>query len=180
MTTPALVLLDRDGVLLQHVFPYILSLEHAEPVPGAWLAASRLSQAGVAIAIVTNQSPVGRQLISMDDARRISDWVVSGIEALGGHVSGVWHCPHTASDGCPCRKPRPGMLVEAMQAVGVPPALTWMVGDHETDIQAGIAAGCARTVHVTGGRQRTASMRASSVYLDLAGMVDDLLGGDDR
>jgi D-glycero-D-manno-heptose 1,7-bisphosphate phosphatase len=134
----------------------------------------------VAVAIVTNQSPVGRRMISLVEAQRISAWVVGGIEALGGQVTGVWHCPHIDADGCACRKPRPGMLLAAMRTAGVEAARTWIIGDHDSDVQAGRAAGCGRTIQVTSGRQRTPSSAADAVFPDLAAAVGDLLGRAER
>jgi D-glycero-D-manno-heptose 1,7-bisphosphate phosphatase len=180
VTSPGLMLIDRDGVLLEHVDPYILSTADACPVAGSFEAVTALARVGIGTAIVSNQSPIGQGLVSRDIVEEINHMVVAGIERSGGSTIGIWYCPHMAADGCRCRKPEPGLLLDAMRVAGVAPQQAWMVGDHDTDIAAGWAAGCARTIHVLSGRQATPAAAASAVHRNLSEAVTAILAGSPR
>jgi D-glycero-D-manno-heptose 1,7-bisphosphate phosphatase len=177
VTAPALLLLDREGVLLEHVDPYILGAEQVQPVPGALEAVARLTRAGIQAAVVTNQSCIGSGLASRSFVDETNRRLVEWIARAGGSVAGVWVCPHRPIDRCGCRKPAPGLLVQAIAATAVDPADAWMVGDHETDVRAGWAAGCAQSIQVLTGRQAGPCELASAVHPSLATLVSWLLGG---
>ena len=152
MGVPALmfrkaVFLDRDGVLNKAVErdgksyppPDAASMEIYPEAPEAVAA---LRKAGYLAICVTNQPDVARGTRSMTGVEAMNQKVLQALR-----LDDIRTCPHDDSDACPCRKPRPGMLLAAAETWGVDLAASWMVGDRKSDIAAGRAAGC-RTVFI--------------------------------
>jgi histidinol-phosphate phosphatase family protein len=104
--------------------------------------------------IVTNQSAVGRGLISLETANEINSRLVNLIHQQGGQVDGVYMCPHKPDDGCFCRKPKPGLLVQAAKELSLDLQRSWMIGDAWSDVQAGQAAGVRQAILLKTGRGR--------------------------
>jgi histidinol-phosphate phosphatase family protein len=148
---PRLVLLDRDDTLSLDRPGYIRSPEDLELYPEAAGALARLAGLGFRLAVVTNQSAVGRGLISPEELQRIHDRLTSELTRAGAPLAGVYHCPHRPEDGCDCRKPKPGLLRQAMAGLGFQPEDTYLIGDAATDIQAGAAAGVTTILIRRGG-----------------------------
>ncbi|MFF5336377.1 D-glycero-alpha-D-manno-heptose-1,7-bisphosphate 7-phosphatase [Streptomyces sp. NPDC013181] len=133
---PAAVLFDRDGTLI-HDVPYNRDPALVRPVPGAADAVRLLRAAGLATGVVSNQSGIGRGLLTHEDVRRVN----ARVDALTGPLD-VWvYCPHHPDDGCACRKPRPGLVTEAARRLGVRPADCAVIGDIAADVLAARAAG---------------------------------------
>ena len=139
---PSAVLFDRDGTLVVDV-PYNGDPEQVQPVPGAAAALALLREAGVPTAVVSNQSGIARGLLT----RAQVDAVNARLEELVGPLGPVFVCEHGPDDGCGCRKPAPGMVLAAAQALGVAPVDCVVVGDIGADVDAALAAG-ARAVLV--------------------------------
>lgn len=135
MTTHAL-LLDRDGTLVVDV-PYNGTPELVRPFDGVRAALDAARAGGVLLAMVTNQSGVAHGFITMDDVRRVNDRIME----LLGPFDAVLVCPHRDGDDCRCRKPAPGMLLDAARLLDVPTSQCTMIGDRVTDLQAASAAG---------------------------------------
>jgi histidinol-phosphate phosphatase family protein len=133
---PDLVLLDRDGTLVEDV-PYNGDPALVRPMPGAREALDRLRALGVRTALVTNQSGIARGLITREQA----DAVNARVEELLGPFDDVQLCPHGADDGCGCRKPAPGMVKHACALLGVDPSRAVVIGDIGADVEAAAAAG---------------------------------------
>jgi histidinol-phosphate phosphatase family protein len=133
---PVAVLLDRDGTLVVDV-PYNGDPALVEPMPGAREALDRLRAAGVRVGVVSNQSGVARGLISERDVAAVN----ARIEFLLGPI-GTWLvCAHGPDDGCDCRKPRPGLVLQAAHLLGVAPRDCAVIGDIGADVEAAHAAG---------------------------------------
>ncbi len=132
----AAVLLDRDGTIVRDE-PYNGDPALVEPLPGAKAALDELRALGLGIAIVSNQSGVARGMISRADVEAVNARVVE----LLGPFDVVLFCAHGPEEGCSCRKPQPGMLLEAMRVMGVDPHECVMVGDKNDDVEAAQAAG---------------------------------------
>jgi D-glycero-D-manno-heptose 1,7-bisphosphate phosphatase len=130
------VLLDRDGTIVVDI-PYNGNPERVIPVPGAREALDRLREHNLPIGILTNQSGVGRGLITMSDV----DAVNRRIEELLGPFAGWFICPHGPSDDCDCRKPKPKLVFDAAHAFGVDASCVVIVGDKESDVKAAHNAG---------------------------------------
>lgn len=135
---PAAVLFDRDGTLIIDV-PYCADPARVRAQPTAHAALRLLRGHGVRTGVVTNQSGIGRGIID----RVAAEAVNAEVERLLGPFD-VWRtCPHAPEDGCPCRKPRPDMLLDAAAELGVPPRRMAFVGDIGSDMEAAAAAGAA-------------------------------------
>ncbi|XVQ08359.1 HAD-IIIA family hydrolase [Spirillospora sp. CA-255316] len=169
------VLFDRDDTLI-HDVPYNGDPEFVEPMPGAAGALARLRRHGVRIGVVSNQSGVGKGHITAQDVLRVN----ARVEELLGRID-VWEiCPHDRSDGCACRKPRPGLVERAARRLGARPADCVVIGDIGGDIEAAAAAG-ARGILVPTARTRLEEIaRAREVAPDLGSAVDLVLGEEAR
>lgn len=133
---PDAVLFDRDGTLITDV-PYNGDPERVRPMPGARDVLRVLRAHGVRTGVVSNQSGIGRGLLT----RAQVDAVNAEVEARLGRF-GTWQvCPHHPDDGCECRKPAPTMILRACAALGARPERTYFIGDIEADVKAALAAG---------------------------------------
>lgn len=136
------MLLDRDGVITRRRDDYVKSWDEVEVLPGAVDAVARLCAAGYRVAVVTNQSAVGRGLMTQETLDSIHDRLDALVRAAGGEISEFVVCPHRPDDGCHCRKPLPGLLLEAGRRLGIDLGATFMIGDQPSDLIAALAAGC--------------------------------------
>jgi histidinol-phosphate phosphatase family protein len=161
------VLFDRDGTLV-HDVPYNGDPALVQPVPGALAALSRLRAGGVPVGVVTNQSGIGRGRVT----RAQVDQVNARVEELLGPFDTWQLCPHTPAAGCDCRKPRPGLVLAAAQALGVPAERCVVIGDIGADVAAARAAG-ARAVLVPTAITKPEEVRAAPVVApDLRSAVE--------
>ena len=149
MTELNLILLDRDGVINQDSEQFIKHPDEWQPIPDSPSAIAAL-QENYKVAVCTNQSGVGRDLFDLATLDAIHTKMNDAIVAAGGQPLDIYFCPHLPDAGCPCRKPAPGLLLEAMAAAGATPRETVMVGDSERDLLAARAAGCEPVLVLTG------------------------------
>jgi histidinol-phosphate phosphatase family protein len=100
------------------------------------------------LVIVSNQSGIGRGMIAADEATAVHDRMVAWFAAAGVAFAGFYYCPHAPGAGCECRKPSPGLILDAALELDIDLAQSVMVGDRATDIEAGRAAGCAHLIRL--------------------------------
>ena len=161
--------LDRDGTLVVDV-GYPREPARVEPLPGA-IEALRELQHRFALVIVSNQSGLGRGLITDAEARAVHDRVIDVFARAGVGFAGAYYCPHAPDAGCPCRKPAPGLLLDAARELDLDLARSVMLGDKVSDILAGRTAGCGHTIRLgpdvdgAGGSQRCDDWAAVAVVL---------------
>jgi len=169
---PAAVLFDRDGTLVEDV-PYNGDPAAVRPVAGAREALDRLRSEGVRLAVVSNQSGVGRGLVSPGQVDAVNERVDELLGPLGPWLV----CPHAPDERCDCRKPAPGLVLRAARELGVRPDECVVVGDIGSDIEAARAAG-ARAILVPTPRTRPGEVRdAPVVARDLGQAVELALTG---
>ncbi len=161
---PALFL-DRDGVLIENRDEYVLSWADVVILPEALEALARASLSLYKIVIVTNQSAIGRGLLSLSMADEINSRLLKKIQAAGGRIDGVFMCPHSPEDACSCRKPQPGLLFQAAQALSLNLKQSILIGDALSDIIAGQAAGIPQTILVQTGRGKSQALKAETGHL---------------
>lgn len=164
------VLLDRDGVIVRNRPGYVREPGDLELLPGAAEAIRRLCRAGRRVIVVTNQSVVGRGIISEATLARIHERLTELVRSPDGGIERVFACTHHPHAGCACRKPRPGLLLAARDEAGVVLDDAVLVGDMPSDVLAAQAAGC-RSILV--GAERVPGV---TTVADLAAAADLLLG----
>ena len=139
------VLLDRDGVINQHRERYVLNLGQFRMLHGVQRAVRLLTRYGYQVHVVSNQSVIGRGLMTPEQLDEITRHMLARVKKAGGHIESVSYCIHAPEDDCACRKPKTGMIDALVEKYGFDPARAWFVGDALTDMIAGNDAGC-RTV----------------------------------
>lgn len=171
------VILDRDGVINRDSDAYIKTPEEWQPLEGSLEAIAALVRAGFRVAVITNQSGVGRGLLSEATLQRIHAKMLRAIEAAGGRIAGIYYCPHAPDDGCDCRKPATGMLDRLALELGFPLVGTPLVGDKASDMELARRVGARPILVRTGyGEEALSSVGPQvEVYADLAGVARVLL-----
>lgn len=173
MFTPDTLFLDRDGVINADSPDYIKSRDEFHPLPGSLTAIARITRCGCRVIVITNQSAINRGMIAEAELAAIHTRLHQAVEALGGRITDIVYCPHRPDEGCDCRKPKPGMIIQASHKHGIDLLRSVMVGDSAKDILAGKAAGCACTILVKTGDWQTAI-----ATLTEKGALPDHVAGD--
>lgn len=178
VTRPA-IFLDRDGVLVENRPNYIKAWCEVEFLPHAFDAMRRLAASDYAIVIVTNQSTVGRGLISIEEALSINRQIAAEVVERGGRVDASYLCPHVPEDQCLCRKPAPGMLLRAATELNLDLSHSYLIGDAISDLEAAEAVGARGILVRTGrGNDQAALLRTDSniVAGNVADAATNILG----
>lgn len=175
------VILDRDGVLNceAHGGGYILGPEEFCWMPGALEALALLRRAGVYVSVATNQSGVGRGLMTLAQLEAVHERMRADAAREGGALGAVLFCPHAPDDGCACRKPAPGLIREALSRSGFIAAESLVVGDDFRDLDSAVRAGVKAALVRTGkGRQTEALLKQGEVpaYDDLLQLARAICG----
>lgn len=172
--------IDRDGVLNADL-GYVSRVEDFHWLPGAVAALGRLQQAGHALVVVTNQSGIARGLYTQEDFDRLTAHMRVDLLTRGIALDGVYACPHLPDatvaayrSDCNCRKPKPGLIVQAIADLGLAPERSSLFGDKASDIAAGRAAGVAHC-WLIGEPTSLAESGADAVFANLGLAVDGLL-----
>lgn len=148
---PALFI-DRDGVIIENRSDYVRNWADVSIYPQSIEALRKISTSEYKVIIITNQSAIGRGIISQKTAEEINQRLVYEIESLGGRIDAVFMCPHAPQDNCLCRKPKPGLIEQAGKAHDLDLPRSILVGDAISDIIAGQTAGVGTNVLVLTGR----------------------------
>lgn len=177
-----LILLDRDGVINEDRADFVKSPAELKIIPGALEAIRRLNDAGHPVVITTNQSCIGRGIISLEMLGNIHQTLLGKLAAVGGHIDEIFIAPDAPWAATENRKPGPGMLLQAMEKFRSSAQQTVMIGDSLRDLQAAQAVGCARILVQTGKGKATQKkgippeILPLKVVSDLGAAVDHLLG----
>jgi histidinol-phosphate phosphatase family protein len=142
MPSRAAVFLDRDGTVNEDR-GYVTALDQFVLLPGVDEAIARLNQFGFLVIVVTNQSAIGRGLMTEGDLDLLHHHLDRRLNIVGAHVDAYYHCPHHPQDGCECRKPKPGMIRQALQEFSLEPGRCVFLGDKQSDLEAANAGGVA-------------------------------------
>ncbi|HUQ26855.1 MAG TPA: D-glycero-beta-D-manno-heptose 1,7-bisphosphate 7-phosphatase [Burkholderiales bacterium] len=173
-----LVILDRDGTINLDSEDYIKSPAEWTPIKGSLEAIARLIQADYRVAVATNQSGIGRGLFDTQALFAIHDKLQRALGQVGGRIDAFFFCPHRADEGCRCRKPQPGMLIEVARRFNVAIEDVSMVGDSRKDVEAAAAAGARPVLVLTGNGAKTQAEgnlpRGTAVHADLAAFARQL------
>ncbi len=172
-----LLVLDRDGVINQDSPDFIRTPDDWEPLPGSLAAIADLTRAGWTIAVATNQSGVGRGHLDTATLETIHDKMRREVRAAGGKLGRIVYCPHLPDAGCPCRKPKPGLLNQLASAYDVAANSLVMIGDSLRDVEAALTVD-ARALLVrtgNGGKAEASLPKGVEVADDLAAAAKVLL-----
>ncbi len=165
------VFFDRDGIVNTSPGPgYVERLEDFHIQPAFLEAAAIARDRGYGIAIATNQRGVARGFMSRQALDKIHESLLDHLRATGIPLLAIYCCTHERNT-CTCRKPQPGLLLQAAQEHDIDLAASWMIGDNETDIEAGRRAGC-RTILVNAAPP--ANTRANHIIPDIGGLPNTL------
>lgn len=175
------IFLDRDGVIVENRADYVKSISEIQILPGALAALARAAQLEARLVVVSNQSAIGRGLLTEAGLQAITAHLQAAITAAGGRIDGWYFCPHRPDAGCHCRKPKPGMLLDAAADLGLDLPASVIIGDAMSDLLAGQAAG-AQAILVRTGRGQSqvpelgaAGLAAVPVVADLAAALEQLM-----
>ncbi|PJA78510.1 MAG: HAD family hydrolase [Nitrospirae bacterium CG_4_9_14_3_um_filter_51_5] len=162
--TGTAVFLDRDGTL-NHDTGYVTSPEQLVLFPGVPEALARLNHLGVMVLLVTNQSAIGRGMMTLEGLESIHARLAELIRPYGASIDGIFFCPHLPQDGCGCRKPKAGLIDQAVNRFALDLSQCYLVGDKRSDLEV------ARTVAVPGVLVMTSSYSADVVKARDQGQV---------
>jgi D-glycero-D-manno-heptose 1,7-bisphosphate phosphatase len=174
MTLHKVIFLDRDGVINYDSADYIKSWEEYKFLPGSLEAMAALSQAGFTLILITNQSIIGRKMVSVAVLEEMHFRLKQAVDTAGGRIFDIFYCPHHPDDHCDCRKPRPGLIFQAKKKHGIDLRATVMIGDNVKDVACGRNAGCGATILVRTGCGCQAETALSQKKMPPSAVVDDL------
>jgi D-glycero-D-manno-heptose 1,7-bisphosphate phosphatase len=148
------IFLDRDGVINQkpNEGDYITSWADFHLLPGVAEGIALLNRAGYLTVVVTNQRCVAKGLLSAAQLETMHERMSQALLQANAKLDGIYYCPHDYEPACICRKPAPGMLLKAARRHSIDLGSSWMIGDSEIDMQAGVNAGC-KTAGVLSGSE---------------------------
>lgn len=159
--------LDRDGVINVDS-GYVSRIEDFEFIKGIFPVLRALIKKGYKLVVVTNQAGIGRGYYTEGDFRKLNEWMIGKFAEQEVEIADVYSCPHVPDEGCSCRKPAPGMFLQAIQDHDIDLTHSWMVGDKDTDMAAAEAAGIPNRV-ILGGAE---SMRCTHRISELTEILD--------
>ena len=158
---PTAVFLDRDGVINENRADYVKSWKEFVFLPNVCEPLRQLAQNGLLTIVVTNQSAINRGLVSPETVETIHRRMCEVVAGNGGRIDMVLVCPHRPDENCHCRKPKPGLLLQAAEHFDLDLSRSYLIGDALCDIAAGLAAGCRSILVLTGlGRQELVRLKA--------------------
>jgi D-glycero-D-manno-heptose 1,7-bisphosphate phosphatase len=158
--------IDRDGVINIEK-NYLYRIEEFEFIPGVKEALRYIQDRGYEIIIITNQSGIGRGYYTKEDFNKLTSWMVNELKKDGINILRVYFCPHTPQDNCECRKPKIGMITQALSEFEIDLQNSWLVGDKDSDIICANNANISNTIQVKSGHSFEKS-RAKYVLNSLA------------
>lgn len=166
------VFLDRDGTVI--VDPPDLRVDSIEDIklfPETQEAMRKLSALDYVIVLISNQAGIAEGRFNVHEYYKINNEVIKILELSGVKINGSYFCPHSPEDNCECRKPKPAMLLRAAEELDIDLASSWMIGDRESDIIAGLKAGT-KTILVQTGNSPVISSEATYTAPTILEAVD--------
>ena len=175
--TDKLIILDRDGVINFDSPHYIKTPEEWIPIPGSLEAIGKLKNHGWTVTIATNQSGIGRGLMTFNDLFIIHTKMLNSIRQFGGEIDGIFFCPHHPDYNCECRKPKPGMLIDICKRFRFDTQDCIFVGDSLRDLLAAKFINAKTFLVLTGNGQKTLDEHKTGLTSlpKNVGIFDDLL-----
>jgi D-glycero-D-manno-heptose 1,7-bisphosphate phosphatase len=147
------VFFDRDGTINEEV-GYLDDPDRLRLIPGAAEAIRLLNEADILAIVISNQAGIGRGYFSATTVEAIHERLVEQLGRRNAYLDAIYYCPHHPSEGCDCRKPKTGMLMQAAREHGIDMQRAFMVGDKVSDLAAGRQVGCRTVLVLTGYGER--------------------------
>ena len=174
-----LIILDRDGVINKDSTDFIKSADEWIPEAGSIDAIAGLNHAGYTVTIACNQSGISRGVFDITNLNAMHEKMHRLVRQAGGHIDGIFFCPHSPADKCNCRKPLPGLLFQIARRFSVSLENVPFIGDSQSDIEAANLAGAKPILVRTGKGKKTEQTLGPdstvAVYDNLASAVDALI-----
>jgi histidinol-phosphate phosphatase family protein len=142
------IFIDRDGVINYNRNDYVKSWDEFKFIPGSIEAIKKINETGRLLIIITNQSPIGRGIFPIEILEGIHKKMLDELSKSDAHIDAIYFCPHAPNDNCSCRKPEPGLILKAEKDFNIDLTDSWMIGDADSDLEAGETAGC-KTIKVS-------------------------------
>ena len=155
------IFVDRDGVICENRSDHVKSWDEFRFLPGAIKGLARLASTEFATVVVTNQAIINRGIISPNMLDAIHGRMIAEAQHAGGRIDRVLVCPHRPDERCECRKPKPGLILQAAAEMKIDLSRSYMIGDAASDLQAGLATGCTCFMVLTG---RGMKQSAAAMY----------------
>lgn len=143
------IFLDRDGTINVEI-QYLHEPAKFQFIPKVPEALKKFQEAGFAIIIITNQGAIGRGMYTLEDMQKTHEFMIKQLEAYNVHIDAIYFCPHPKEEQCTCRKPQPGMILQAIYDFNIDPYNSWTIGDKISDIDAGKRANTQTLLVMTG------------------------------
>jgi D-glycero-D-manno-heptose 1,7-bisphosphate phosphatase len=163
-----MVLLDRDGTIVVDR-AYLDNAAGLEFMPGAAEGLRLLYTQGYRLVVITNQSGIGRGKFSMERLQEMNARLTAMVREAGARLEGIYFCPHTPADKCDCRKPAPGLIIQAASELNFDPKTAVVIGDKDSDIECGRRAGAATVLISAAKAASRTRIKADAVAADLVG-----------
>ena len=136
------VFLDRDGVINKERRDYVKKLNEFEINENIFEVIREIKKRGFLIIIITNQSAVNRKLMKEEELLKIHNFFIQEVKKNGGMIDAIYYCPHRPDENCMCRKPKPGLILQAVRDFDIDLGQSLMIGDSKKDIQAAKIVNC--------------------------------------
>ena len=159
------IFLDRDGVINKEI-GYLFRIADFKFIEGIFDACLYFQQLDYKIIIISNQSGIARGYYNENDYQKLTEWMLGQFIDNGINILDTFYCPHGPESPCECRKPKPGMFIEAKHKYNISMKDSWMIGDSESDIKAANAAGISKTILVRSGHLVDESKSNSQFIID--------------
>jgi len=171
------IFLDRDGVINKEV-GYLHEIDKFVFINEVFETMEYIQELGFKLIIVTNQSGIGRGKYSIEDFKKLNNWMLNEFSHRGINILEVFFCPHAPEDNCLCRKPKPGLFHEAIRKYNLNKEESWMIGDSERDITAAKLAGILNTVIVRTGHQIDENSTKAEFICDSIKDIKEIIGAN--
>jgi D-glycero-D-manno-heptose 1,7-bisphosphate phosphatase len=164
--------MDRDGVINRKApeGEYVTRWEDFHIIPGVAESIALLNRADFSVIVVTNQRCIAKGLMTVTALEKMHERMTDLLAQDGASVDAIYYCPHETDQSCNCRKPAPGMLLEAARSRGIEMPASWMIGDSDIDIEAGKNAGC-KTARLVATNEPARESESRSARFEQADIV---------
>ena len=159
------IFLDRDGVINKEV-NYLHKIDDFEFIEGIFMACLYFQTLGYKIIIITNQSGISRGYYDESDFLKLTEWMLQKFKNNNINILDIFHCPHGPKSNCSCRKPKPGMFINAQVKYDIDMESSWMIGDNEIDITSANSAGISNTILVRNANETDKSSSNAKYILE--------------